>query len=208
MEQYDNEVVLQGKIIRLVINDKMPEIASAVIDTTASKDRQNRNRPMVMFFGDNAKKIRQYKIGDFIRILGSIQSHQQKNNDGKEVISQNVVASTITLPESDINKEFGVTSQVEYFKKENQVKEAGIVTGKSYPKENICYIMLRTVRHGIPTRVLLKIFVNERNREILDGITRNDNICAIGSVQTKMKMQNERRIYFENLVVSELSKIA
>lgn len=207
MERYDNKVILQGKIIAIKAkkDEKEPKVASVVIETTASRDGEKRNRVLAMCFDERAGKAVGYKAGDFVRIIGNMQTRRRKNASGKSVTDQNVVVEEIGAAESRIEEAYGIEGNGLY-EKVNEVHIMGIVTGISdYGKDMKC-IAVRTVRGGNVSVLILKAYVHPSNKELLEGIRQGDNICAIATIQVNARRGRERPvIYFESLIIREIS---
>ncbi len=209
MEKYDNKVIQQGKV--LFVNakkeEKDPKITSIVMETTVSRDGTKKNRIMVMCFGERAKESLKYKPGDFLRITGNMQVHKETNEEGKQLNIQNVVAEEIVPARTKTEEKYGMKGSGMYIKI-NEVYLMGIVTGIS-DYGNMKYIMVRTVHNGITSNIMAKAYINPYNKELLNELKMGDGVCIAGTIQVNSRKGKENRtLYFENLIATDISKIA
>ena len=197
MENYNDEVILQGKIIQKVVTEKM---ASLVIQTTsATKDRSISNCPRVIFFS-NLDQVNRFDRGDYVRVTGSLQNYIPKQ-DSK--MRQSIVANSITEAKTPVEQEFGIKSSGS-FHKENEVKLAGLVLNV-VDHGSLYYIYLRTVVHGRSYILLAKAYKTETN-SFVAKLKHGQQIYLIGTIQTKYRTgKEERRIYFEDLIAMDIS---
>lgn len=197
MENYNDEVVLQGKIIQKVVTEKM---ASLVIQTTsATKDRSVSNCPRAIFF-DNLDQVNKFDRGDYVRVTGSLQNYIPKQGSK---MRQSIVASNITEAKTPVEQEFGMKSSGN-FHKENEVKLAGLVLNV-VDHGNLYYIYLRTVVHGRSYVLLAKTYKTETN-SFVANLKRGQQIYLVGTIQTKYRIgKEEKRIYFEDLIAVDIS---
>ncbi|MCM1236968.1 MAG: single-stranded DNA-binding protein [Ruminococcus flavefaciens] len=210
MEKYDNKIILQGKV--LFVNakkeEKEPKITSIVIETTASRDGTKKNRIMVMCFGNQAKESVKYKSGDFIRVTGNMQVRKQSNAEGKQSNVQNVVAEEIAPAKTRTEEEYDMKGMGLYAKV-NEAYMMGIVTGISDYGRNMKCIAIRTIHNGIMSNIMAKIYVNTYNEKTVNELKIGDNICIAGTIQVNSRKGKEKRtLYFENLIITDISKIA
>lgn len=201
MEQYENNVILQGKILMKRITEK---VGSIILETTVSPDKKHRNSIRIMVFSNNLlKELEAYETGDFIYVTATLQSYHGKK---KENAHQTVVAKKIAPAESRLQKEFH-TAKGSLFDKINEVKIAGTIIGLSNsPKGKMKYIMVRTVTAGVMNFVLLKAYVNDYTKETLNSFQIGDSIYAIGSIQVAANKNKDGKIkYRENLIAMEFA---
>lgn len=202
MEQYENKVMLQGKILVKRISKK---VGSFILETTISPDKKRRNSIRVMVFSESLmKELEHYESGDFVSVTATMQSYrgEKKNKNPR----QSVVARAIAPAESRLQKEFH-TEHGNLYDKINEVKIAGTIVGLSdTPKGKMKYIMVRTVTGGRMNHILMKAYVNEYTKEILESFKIGDGIFAIGSIQVAANKSKAGKTKFrENLIAMEFT---
>lgn len=204
MEQYENKVILQGKILVKRISKK---VGSFVLETTISSDKKRRDSIRVMVFSESLiKELEHYESGDFVSVTATMQSYRGKKKS--ENARQSVVAKTIAPAQSRLQKEFH-TEHGNLYDKINEVKIAGTIVGLSdSPKGRMKYIMVRTVTAGRINHVLMKAYANDFTKEILDSFKIGDGIFAIGTIQVAANKSKEGKTkYRESLIAMEFTAV-
>lgn len=200
MEKYENKVLLQGIIIRKSVTE---QLGSLVIETTRKNNSsREKNSPCVCFFNDMKKELDDYKVGDFVTVEGEVQSYTK---DRKR--HQSVCVKSIHPAKSRIEEIYGEKGG-HLIDKKNEVHLIGTVTNVQ-ETDKVWNIFFRTVSEGHVNNLLVKLYKLRSTQQIGESIQRGDNLCIIGTLQTKKRQTSDgSMLYFENVVAMEVSKVS
>ena len=202
MECYEDVVILQGAIISKRVNEEK-KMGAIVVNTTSSSDRTKHNCPRLVSFD-----LRQ--IADFECIKAEVQSYlgAPAEEGGRRPRRQSLVIKEITKAKTRVEQEYGVESTGLFLKK-NEAKLAGNVQRITPRDGGLWYITLRVVTNGRMNTLLVKVYENDRNRNLLQALLPGQNVCLVGMVQTKFKQrENSQRTYFQDIIALDISTVA
>lgn len=201
MECYEDKVTLQGKIIRKQVNEEKG-MGSIVLSTTSSRDKAKQNCPLIVCF--EPEKLAEYNVGDYVSVAAELRSYLTKE-DGRNRRRQSIVLQQISAAKTRIEQEYGFES-AGIFNKQNDVRLAGIVTSKKQLENDMWSFVLRVVVSGHVNMLLVKVYENEHNKETLEKMDRGQNVCVIGTMQTKYRQrEGNRRTFFEDVIALDIS---
>ena len=200
--KFKNQVILQG-VVLYVSGAKDKDISSAIIVT---KDR-NDNYPEVVFFGDNSKKIRDFKSGDLIKVTGAMKNYKKKkvSEDGKEitVFRQGIVAKSLERVESVEEEAFGTNRKGRVFDCQNQVIVSGTIGSIKPLKENVSKINVYCFMDGKPVTLSFVDFVDAD--KLVNMYEKGTFVNLIARVQADRPEKGKEKRW-ESLVVLSMNK--
>lgn len=207
MECYEDVVILQGAIISKRVNEEK-KMGAIVVNTTSSSDRTKHNCPRLVSF--DLRQIADFEVGDFVCIKAEVQSYlgAPAEEGGRRPRRQSLVIKEITKAKTRVEQEYGVESTGLFLKK-NEAKLAGNVQRITPRDGGLWYITLRVVTNGRMNTLLVKVYENDRNRNLLQALLPGQNVCLVGMVQTKFKQrENSQRTYFQDIIALDISTVA
>lgn len=187
-----NDVSLQGIVVHKFSTDKVTILTLSTGNSTVIP-----NYPKVVFFGELKTEADNYEKGDFVKVLGNIQS-SKRNPEIKNQVLESIFAEKIEGAKSSMKEKFGVEGRYIPFK--NEFNLSGTVVAVDLSTENILNVTVRTDKNGRPSFVRTTKFLN--SGKAID-VSVGDFVYALGHIQTHKSEKNDEVKYFQNYVVSE-----
>ena len=197
MKETINEVVLQGAVAYKFSNAEATVLTLIVGGTTNVS-----NYPRVVCFGETKKQADQFEKGDFVKVTGNIQSSKRKPKIKNQSL-ESVFAETVEKAKTDMEETFSVDGH--YVSNKNSFKIGGEVTGTESLAGNIYNITVKTTKNNRLSFVKLTRFVKS-TEDVTLSVNPGDYVYVLGHIQTRKKTENGVTQYFQNYVISEITK--
>lgn len=184
-------------------------ISSISLETTVSKDQSKRNQVMIMCFGEMSNEALKYKPGDFVKVEGTLQSHEVKTMKGRDTVAQDIVAHSIIPAKSRLEEIAGDNYiGMKLYDKINDVLIAGEVNSVANRSNGVKALSLNSYVSGKIHSISVTLYENSFNAEFIKTIKKGDNVCVAGTIHTKLKdFGDGNRINFENFIGMEIVKL-
>ncbi len=196
----ENQIVISGRLIRKIKTDKT---LSLIILVNPGKTA---NFPRVIFFGDNAKKYdEKYSEGDYVRIVGNVQSSKRTADDGKVTFTQTIFGESVEDAKTYAESEFSGGKGYN-IKDENEVSICGKVLSIFSPRDNFLSVVVGTNKNNHFSSVKMSYF-GRNCGDILADVHSGDYISTVGKIETSKKEIDGKARYFENVVIRDIAKV-
>lgn len=188
-----NKVELQGKIIRIFEGRNRTIVTMFV-------DGYGKNYPQIVCNGEMRNKIKEYGVGDFIHVDGTIKVRTLTNEDGTRYYNQYIKALDIEPALSDLEKNFGldVKGTAEYI---NKV----FISGRNIftiGNNNVSSIVVNTPDDRFNVQLTAFRDINGFETEYPKDVT----VFIRGEVQTTRKEAEDGTHFYENFIVKDIVK--
>lgn len=191
-----NKVELQGKIIR-IFKGKSVSILTLFVNG------YSKNYPQIVFNYQDKDKVDNFKLGDFVNIIGTIKVRGLRGDNGYQYYNQYIKGIEISPAKTDLTTIFGTDLGGRYTYV-NDIQLKGTI-GFNRNNNNVANIYVKPENDKF--RIKLTSF--ERNPdEFLEKYPEGSEVYISAEVQTVRKEKDDRVNFFENFVVKEIDNAA
>ena len=199
-----NELVITGKIKSII--DKPNSKICRIVTSGFSKP----NYPTIHFIKENKTLLDGYNAGDYVTIKGRVSSFKNTAENEK---NQNVVYLTQVFEAKHIEKaatvsenEFGLETAEKRYSFNNKIVLCGTIKKlRDNNKEFISLVLSVDNERGHSDTV--KVAVRTTNKEIFNRKYKvGDKVCVLAIASTRSYMNEDRRVYKEEVLCDMLIK--
>lgn len=197
---YENDIMLRGFVVH-----KFEAKGATMITISTGTAGKVPNYPKVVCFGKNIEIAKNINVGDNITVRGNIQSSRRRKDD-EEFYTQSIFADEIMKSPKMLEEEFGITGK-KFAPPINEAKFAGVVQYIYSPAKNIVKVTIRTIKNKRISYVVMTYFTKSVGK-VMESIRVNNNVCAVGSIQTSKKTKDNEILHYENVIISDLDLVS
>ena len=191
-----NEVVLQGKIVHKFATDK-----TTILTISTGRATLVPNHPKVVFFGDVKDEAAKYEVGEFVHVIGNIQS-SKRNPKIKNQSTLSVFGESIEAAKTQFEQDFGVPGK--YAPVINHFKIAGRISAIDIPSKNVVRITVVCPKNGRISFVTVSHFAKDPAKVIADHLP-GSFVRVYGNVSTSKVVKGKDTRYYQSYIASELN---
>lgn len=190
-----NEVIIQGRIAYKYATEK-----ATMLTINTGRATVVANYPQAVFFGDTKEIAALYNIGDYVKIVGNIQS-SKRNPSIKNQNTLSIFGETVEKAETIFEEDFDVPGK--YVAPINRYKLAGTITGVNIPNNKTVNLVVRTTKNGHVSYVKVIHFTKTPN-DVIGKLLPGNHVMISGYVQTGKIAKNGEVKYLQSYIANEI----
>lgn len=192
-----NTVELQGRIHN-IYEGRFITIVTLIVNGTTNKG-ETVNFPQVKFTGQSREDVKNFKIGDYVNISGTMKVRSVTQKNGHNYFDQFIKGQMIYAAQTDMSDKFNQSLGGQY----NNINEVLIKGEIKSTNTDHGLISVMIVPDDEKFRLWMTTYIHDKD-SFLKKYIPGTRVCVKAEIQTTRREKNGEVRFFENLIIKYL----